>query len=70
MRRASPAAAAALLLTTCLVAGCQENARTSYPPAGPIPESLAFQVTSIDGEPVDLARYLGKVVVVVNIASR
>ena len=35
-----------------------------------IPASLDFQVRSIDGEPVNLARYLGKVVVVVNIASR
>ena len=50
--------------------GCQDQPPPKTPPVGPVPESLNFQVTSIDGEPVNLARYFGKVVVVVNIASR
>ena len=50
--------------------GCQDQPPPKTPPAGPVPESLNLQVTSIDGEPVNLARYFGKVVVVVNIASR
>lgn len=35
-----------------------------------VPESLDFKVESIDGEQVDLKKYAGKVVVVVNVASR
>lgn len=59
-----------LLLASVLAAGCQDQGRPAARVTGPVPESLDFQVHSIDGEPVNLARYLGKVVVVVNIASR
>ena len=50
--------------------GCHDQPLPKTPSTGPVPESLNFEVTSIDGEPVNLARYFGKVVVVVNIASR
>ena len=50
--------------------GCQDQRPQKISPVGPVPESLNFQVKSIDGEPVNLARYFGKGVVVVNIASR
>jgi glutathione peroxidase len=35
-----------------------------------VPEALAFEVKSIDGEPVNLADYQGKVLLVVNVASK
>jgi glutathione peroxidase len=34
-----------------------------------VPAVLNFKVTSIDGQPVELAKYQGKVVLVVNVAS-
>jgi len=72
MRRAglNTTASATVLLASLLAIGCQDQGRPASRPTGPVPESLDFQVDSIDGEPVNLARYLGKVVVVVNIASR
>ena len=72
MRRCRPTAAviATLGVATLVSFGCQEQRPPRKPSAGPVPESLSFQVNSIDGEPVNLARYFGKVVVVVNIASR
>jgi glutathione peroxidase len=35
-----------------------------------VPETLKFKMKTIDGEEVDLSRYAGKVVVIVNTASR
>lgn len=35
-----------------------------------VPKSLAFQMKSLEGENVDLAKYAGKVVVFVNVASK
>jgi cytochrome oxidase Cu insertion factor (SCO1/SenC/PrrC family) len=63
-------ARAMLVLASVLAVGCQDQGGPAHVVTGPVPESLDFQVHSIDGEPVNLARYLGKVVVVVNIASR
>ena len=72
MRRTRMNAAMIATLGAALLVsfGCQDQPPQKTAPAGPVPESLNFQVTSIDGEPVNLARYFGKVVVVVNIASR
>lgn len=35
-----------------------------------VPPSLAFQMKDLDGKPVDLAKYKGKVVLFVNVASK
>ena len=72
MRRAglNTAAPATLLLASLLAIGCQDQRQSAPRVTGPVPASLDFQVHSIDGEPINLARYHGKVVVVVNIASR
>ncbi len=40
------------------------------PLASEVPAALRFTMNSLAGEPVDLARYAGKVVLVVNVASR
>ena len=72
MRRAglNTTAPAMVLLASLLASGCQDQRQPASRVTGPLPASLDFQVRSIDGDPVNLARYLGKVVVVVNIASR
>ena len=72
MRRTRMNAATIATLGVALLVsfGCQDQPLPKTSPTGPVPESLNFQVTSIDGEPVNLARYFGKVVGVVNIASR
>ena len=71
-RRSRPTAAVIATLSVAALGsfGCQEQRQPQKPPAGPVPESLSFQVNSIAGEPVSLARYFGKVVVVGNSASR
>ena len=35
-----------------------------------VPKSLQFKMKSIDGKQVDLAKYNGKVLVIVNVASQ
>lgn len=50
--------------------------QTASPPAGAkalghkVPQVLAFTMQSLDGQPVHLAKYLGKVVMIVNTASK
>jgi glutathione peroxidase len=39
-------------------------------PAAPPPSALGFKMKSLDGQPADLAQYQGKVVMIVNVASR
>ena len=51
----------AALATTGLAAEKKE--------AKDVPPTLAFEVKSLDGEKVDLSKYLGKVVLIVNTAS-
>ena len=46
--------------------GCQREVPR---PSGPVPDALNFRLKSIDGEQVDMSRYHGRVVVVVNVAN-
>ncbi len=46
------------------VAGAQ-----TQPGSGKVPEALNFTMNSIDGKPVNLSKYQGKVVMMVNVAS-
>ena len=46
------------------------TAETPSAAAAEVPPALAFTMTSIDGKPVELSRYLGKVILVVNVASK
>ncbi len=69
-------AASPLMLTTAGATSSGERANASQQDQDQekakdqVPESLNFTVESIDGEQVDLKKYAGKVVVVVNVASR
>ena len=46
--------------------GCQGEVPR---PTGPVPDALKFQLKSIDGQQVDMARYHGRVVVIVNVTN-
>jgi glutathione peroxidase len=56
------------ILSLCAV--CAMALAASVVSAAAPKSPLDFQVTSIEGKPVDLAQYKGKVVLVVNVASR
>jgi len=45
-------------------------ARAAGPSARPVPPALDFPMKSLDGKDVHLGKYLGKVVLVVNVASK
>lgn len=53
--------AAGLVAMAALGVGAKEN---------DVPAVLSFQMKSLDGKPVDLAKYKGKVVLMVNVASK
>jgi glutathione peroxidase len=55
-------AAAAVILAGCAAGGIGEDKKVSSP--------LDLKVKSIDGKDLDLAKYKGKVVLVVNVASK
>ena len=54
-------------LTLAVVSG---QASAQDKPANKLPAVLQFQVKDIDGKNVDLSRYQGKVLLIVNVASR
>jgi len=53
-------------LTWPLIATERDDAEASEP----VPPALAFTMQSLDGEKVDLSQYRGKVVLMVNVASK
>jgi len=55
-----------LILTTMIVAGL---AAAQTKTGGNVPGVLSFTMNSINGQPVNLAKYQGKVVLIVNTAS-
>ena len=52
------------MFAICQTVSAEEKAAGNTPPA------LAFKVQSLDGKEVDLAQYQGKVVLIVNVASK
>lgn len=54
------------LLTAMLMAA--DTATT--PEAKPVPDALKFKMKSLNGEEVDLAKYQGKVILMINVASK
>ena len=58
------------LLTACfLMSGLVLAASVARAADDEAPAALNFKVKSLDGKPVDLAKYKGKVVLIVNVAS-
>jgi glutathione peroxidase len=57
---------ASTLLLSGIVAACLAQTRGEDKPAGP----LGFQMKSITGQDVDLSKYKGQVVLMVNVASK
>ncbi|MCC6682192.1 MAG: glutathione peroxidase [Phycisphaeraceae bacterium] len=58
-------------LALALISGCRATTeRASQQEQTPMPAALDFTMNSIDGKPVKLSRYLGKVVLIVNVASK
>src|SRR5438874_2798357 len=55
-------AAAAVILAGCAAVGVGEDKKVTSP--------LDFKVKAIDGKELDLAKYKGKVVLIVNVASK
>lgn len=64
MRNLTPLALVAVLGCFTVVSIAAEQKAKDVPPA------LDFTMDSLDGEPVDLAKYKGKVVMMVNVASK
>jgi glutathione peroxidase len=64
----------ALITTVMLVATmltvCDSPAASAEKGEGKVPAVLNFTMNSLDGKPINLAKYQGKVVVMVNVASR
>lgn len=60
-----------LKLMVCVLAltGCAQHQRVAQEQT-PMPAALDFTMNSIDGKPVKLSKYLGKVVLIVNVASK
>ncbi|MBQ16109.1 MAG: hypothetical protein CMJ65_03180 [Planctomycetaceae bacterium] len=56
----------AVAAAAIVMVGCQREVPR---PSGPVPDALNFRLKSIDGEQVDMSRYHGRVVVVVNVAN-
>lgn len=53
-----------------VVAGCVAVMAALARGEGKVPDVLSFTMNSLDGKPVDLSRYKGKVVLIVNVASQ
>lgn len=64
------AAAAAAALVSAQVPGEKDMPKTDAPAAATSDSPLSFKARDIDGNEVDLAKYKGKVVLIVNVASR
>ncbi len=62
--RARLAGSVLVLTLLCLVVSAEEKGASKVPP------TLSFKMKSLAGKEVDLAKYQGKVVVMVNVASR
>lgn len=60
--------AAAMAVAACLAFGEQAPAATQE--ETPVTTPLQFTMNDIDGNPVDLSQYKGKVVLIVNVASK
>jgi len=59
----------AVLIAAQVIAQSQTPAPTTPPTKKPVPAALAFTMNDIDGKPVDLSTYKGKVILMVNTAS-
>jgi glutathione peroxidase len=66
MRSVTPAAAVLVVLALFVFARGAEPAKD----AKPVPATLDFTMKSIDGKDVNLAQYQGKVILIVNTASK
>jgi glutathione peroxidase len=64
MTRALSALAAAVALTT------NSSSQAANRDAGEVPKALSFTMKSLDGKDVPLAQYQGKVLLIVNVASK
>lgn len=59
------------MVMAVVLAGCVGMAMAADTPNdAPKPEALSFTMKSIEGKDVDLSQYLGKVVMMVNVASK
>ncbi len=67
----SPSSAVAQDLDNQTTAQKQDSSQSATEQdSSDVPKALRFKMKSIDGEEVDLAKYAGKVIVIVNVASR
>jgi glutathione peroxidase len=57
-------------LFTAMVLVFLMSAQTNPPRSSNVPAALQFTMSSIDGKPVDLSKYQGRVVLMVNVASQ
>src|SRR5690348_2440688 len=55
---------------TGLMIGAQSATTRPSPETKPVPAALNFTMNSLEGKPVNLAKYQGKVVLMVNTASK
>src|SRR5262249_37583732 len=59
-----------MILLATIVLAVLAGAQTKPTGSGNVPAALNFTMNSIDGKPVDLAKYQGRVVLMVNVASQ
>jgi len=59
-----------VLVLATLLTVCGSPTASAEKGEGKVPAVLGFTMNSLDGKPVNLAKYQGKVVVMVNVASR
>lgn len=60
----------AVMFLATLLTLCGSQAASAEKGEGKVPPVLNFTMNSLDGKPVNLSKYQGKVVVMVNVASR
>lgn len=58
------------LVVACMLLACVSMALAEGKGDGKVPAVLSFTMNSLDGKSVDLSRYRGKVVLIVNVASQ
>jgi glutathione peroxidase len=68
--RTLPTILAPAALLACLALAATAEDKRNNSPASPADSVLKFQAKDIDGKPVDLAKYEGKVLLIVNVASQ
>jgi glutathione peroxidase len=56
-------------LLTTIVLAVLAGVQTTPPRSTAVPAALNFKMSSLDGKPVDLSKYQGRVVLMVNVAS-